>query len=90
MPTVTEAAEAILVAHQRRDLGSCLCGWSELGKSHPGHQVAMLREAELLGRAPSAEPTGFITLDVSTEPGAEFLKLLRKLVRDRGIGGASA
>lgn len=41
-------AEAILIAHQRRDFGSCLCGWSELGKSHAGHQVAMLREAGLL------------------------------------------
>lgn len=43
-----ETAEAILVAHQRRDYGSCLCGWSELGKSHAGHQVAVLREAGLL------------------------------------------
>lgn len=43
-----QRAEAILTAHQRRDVGSCLCGWSELGKSHAGHQVAMLREAGLL------------------------------------------
>jgi hypothetical protein len=42
-----EAAEAILIAHQRHR-GGCLCGWSELGRSHPGHQVAMLREAALL------------------------------------------
>lgn len=42
-----EAAEAILIAHQRHR-GGCLCGWSELGKSHPGHQVAMLRDAALL------------------------------------------
>lgn len=41
-------AEAILIAHQRRDIGSCLCGWAELGKSHAGHQVAKLREAGLL------------------------------------------
>ena len=40
-----ETAEEILVAHQRFDSGSCLCGWSELGKSHPAHQVAMLYEA---------------------------------------------
>jgi hypothetical protein len=45
---VDETAEAILVAHQRRDYRGCLCGWSELGKSHPRHQVAMLREAALL------------------------------------------
>lgn len=43
-----ETAKAVLTAHQRRDFGSCLCGWDELGKSHPGHQVAMLREAGLL------------------------------------------
>lgn len=41
-------AEAILTAHQGRDAGSCLCGWSELGRSHAGHQAAMLREAGLL------------------------------------------
>jgi len=48
-------AEAILIAHQRRDVGSCLCGWSELGKSHAGHQVAMLGEAGLLA-PPDDEP----------------------------------
>lgn len=41
-------AEAILISHQRRDAGSCLCGWSELGKSHAGHQADKLREAGLL------------------------------------------
>lgn len=41
-------AEALLISHQRRDVGSCLCGWSEWGKSHAGHQVAVLREAGLL------------------------------------------
>lgn len=45
--TTDEVAQAILTAHQRHR-GGCLCGWSELGKSHPGHQVAMLREAALL------------------------------------------
>ena len=43
----SETAEAVLVAHQRHR-GGCLCGWAELGKSLPGHQVAMLREAALL------------------------------------------
>lgn len=48
-PTTTDQdAEAILVAHQRYDCGSCLCGWSELGRSHAGHQAAMLRRAGLL------------------------------------------
>lgn len=41
-------AEAVLIAHQRRDVGSCLCGWAELGRSHAGHQVAALREAGVL------------------------------------------
>lgn len=43
-PDLNAIAEEILVAHQRHK-GGCLCGWSELGKSHPGHQVAMLCEA---------------------------------------------
>lgn len=43
-----QQAEAILIAHQRRDVRSCLCGWAELGKSHAGHQAAELREAGLL------------------------------------------
>jgi hypothetical protein len=45
-----QRAEALLISHQRRDVGSCLCGWSELGKSHAGHQAAVLREAGLLVR----------------------------------------
>lgn len=49
-----QRAEAILVAHQRRDISGCICGWSELGKSHPGHQVAMLREAAL--QTPTLSP----------------------------------
>ena len=47
---VEATAEAVLIAHQRRDFGSCLCGWGELGKSHAGHQVVMLREAGLLAQ----------------------------------------
>jgi hypothetical protein len=46
--TVDETTEAILIAHQRRTVGSCLCGWDKLGRSHAGHQAAMLRRAELL------------------------------------------
>lgn len=49
----TETAERILIAHQRHR-GGCLCGWSELGKSLPGHQAAMLREAGLLPDKPEA------------------------------------
>jgi hypothetical protein len=47
-PPPISAAEAILIAHQRRDVGSCLCGWSELGRTHAGHQVKMLAEAGVL------------------------------------------
>lgn len=46
--TVEQIAEAVLIAHQRFNSGSCLCGWSELGKSHAGHQTAMLRKAGVL------------------------------------------
>lgn len=49
---VDQEAEAILIAHQRHR-GGCLCGWSELGKSLPGHQVAMLRRAGLLNDLPN-------------------------------------
>ena len=50
-----QRAEALLTAHQRRDVRSCLCGWNELGASHPGHQAAVLREAGLLNE-PGATP----------------------------------
>lgn len=43
-------AEAILISHRRLDIKGCLCGWADLGKSHAGHQVAMLREAGLLAQ----------------------------------------
>jgi hypothetical protein len=42
-----QRAEAILTIHQRHR-GGCLCGWGELGKSHPAHQAAKLREAGVL------------------------------------------
>lgn len=48
MTPVEQAAEALLVAHQRFDIRGCLCGWAELGKSHPRHQVSVLRDAGLL------------------------------------------
>ena len=40
-----EAAEAVLIAHQRRDNSSCLCGWAKLGLSHPLHQAFLVLEA---------------------------------------------
>jgi hypothetical protein len=34
----------VLIEHQRHR-GGCLCGWDELGKSHPAHQAAALSAA---------------------------------------------
>lgn len=27
----------VLIAHQRRDIKGCICGWERLGHSHPAH-----------------------------------------------------
>lgn len=43
-----ETVQATLVAHQRLDIQGCVCGWAELGRSHPAHQVEMLRRAGVL------------------------------------------
>lgn len=43
-----DVAVLLLVAHQRRDVRSCLCGWSELGRSFAKHQVDVLQRAGLL------------------------------------------
>jgi hypothetical protein len=32
-----EALVQVLVQHQRMTSQFCLCGWGELGKSHPAH-----------------------------------------------------
>lgn len=48
---VDQAAEAVLLAHLKRDIKGCTCGWAELGRLHQTHQVAMLREAGLLADA---------------------------------------
>lgn len=42
MPLTVDERERlieVLIYHQRRDIGSCLCGWAELGKSHAEHVV---------------------------------------------------
>lgn len=44
---VDDQVEAILIEHQRHR-GGCLCGWNELGMSHPGHQTEILRREGLL------------------------------------------
>jgi len=50
----------VLTAHQRQNAGSCLCGWAELGKSHPEHQAAMLSAAEF-EEAADARPADPLT-----------------------------
>ena len=40
--TYRRLAAAVLVAHQRRNSASCLCGWSKLGLSHADHVVGLL------------------------------------------------
>lgn len=34
--------QTVLIDHCRRDAGSCLCGWSELGRSHARHQAEQI------------------------------------------------
>ena len=38
-------AVQVLVDHQRRDAGSCTCGWSKWGASHSEHIWRMLKLA---------------------------------------------
>lgn len=48
-----EVLVEVLVYHWRRDMASCGCGWSELGRSHAGH-VADCYEFEMSHRESSA------------------------------------
>lgn len=43
MTDVDERAIAVLVAHQRHTVSSCLCGWDQLGASHAEHVWRMLK-----------------------------------------------
>lgn len=52
--TYRRLAAAILVAHQRRDISGCMCGWSELGRSHAAHVAAVLDGAGALRDRPPA------------------------------------
>lgn len=56
MTAVALLSGILLVVHQRHSIGSCLCGWSDLGKSHAEHQVEMLDEAGLLSGSFSRKP----------------------------------
>ena len=55
-PTYRRLASAVLVAHQRRDSASCLCGWDALGKSHAEHVAQVLDEAGALRDRPPPAP----------------------------------
>lgn len=46
--TITDRVSYVLSAHQRFDVGGCLCGWNELGKSHPRHVADALNDVGLL------------------------------------------
>lgn len=63
--------EALLTAHQRRDVEGCLCGWSELGKSHAGHQASVLREIGL--------PIGGVWLQKSTGHNGNEIRVLAEV-----------
>lgn len=54
-PLDDELAVAVLVAHQRRDAESCLCGWNKWGASHAEHVWRMLTLARLSPPAATQE-----------------------------------
>jgi hypothetical protein len=41
-------AQAVLLLHQRQDVGGCMCGWEQWGSSHTEHVVQALRQAGVL------------------------------------------
>ncbi len=55
MTTITplQAVETVLIAHQRMDIRSCLCGWGDIGKSHATHVGKLVIEAL---RVPEQDP----------------------------------
>lgn len=48
---LAERISATLVAHQRFDAGSCLCGWDKLGASHAEHVTQVLTDSGVIGEA---------------------------------------
>lgn len=48
IPYDREVLVEVLVYHNRRDIKGCMCGWSELGHSHPEH-VATVYEQVVKG-----------------------------------------
>lgn len=61
-------AEDALVAHQRFDNRSCLCGWAELGKSHPRHVAGVLAAAGLLRDQPAETWTEYVAFCGGEDP----------------------
>jgi hypothetical protein len=51
-PTYIRLAEAVLVAHQRRDDGNCLCGGLMLGDSWATHVAELLHAVGALRDGP--------------------------------------
>lgn len=58
------AARDVLIAHQRLDAGSCMCGWGRkpkhIGRSYAEHVV---REIERSGLEISYRPKQFATIE---------------------------
>jgi hypothetical protein len=50
--TYRRLAEYVLVAHQRRDIGSCMCGPLPLGSSWAAHVAEILEAAGALRTSP--------------------------------------
>jgi hypothetical protein len=52
MPSNIERAAEVLVWHQRRDIGACICGWGvdagNIGQSHSAHVAQVLADAGII------------------------------------------
>jgi hypothetical protein len=75
------AVTKVLVAHQRRDNSSCLCGWARLGFSHPTHQAALVLEAaapHIAARALTDAVDAF-PLETITAPDNAVVWLMRRV-----------
>jgi hypothetical protein len=40
-----DTTREVLIAHQRQNAGSCLCGWAKLGYAHAEHQAKAIMAA---------------------------------------------
>lgn len=83
-------AEAILVVHQRRGNGGCLCGWDELGATHTGHLVAKLREAGAIPQTGLSPAALVAALGTSQPPPDAVMGSLTVWAREGGSVGIEA